>query len=397
MIDKIKQLAKENLNSIIQHRRHFHMNPELGFEEYKTTKYIQDVLNEIGLTNHKIALKRTKTGVYVDIDSNKPGKTVLFRADIDALPLQEEANVEYKSKIDGIAHMCGHDGHTASLLGVAKILNSMKDSFVGKVRLLFQPAEEGPDLGGCIEIVEEDEVLKGVDYALAFHTYGAGDFKKAYFKFGPMYSSFVDWSIKINSNGGHCSEPHKCADPILIGAHAVVLFQSILTKFKNPSESAILAIGTFNGGSNANVIPTSTTLSGTIRCYDESLSKTIIDSMKNIMDGLCKTHNTTYESDFLFGYPPLINDSDLTKFIMNSTIEAIGSENVKEIQKPSFGCEDFSYISKKIPSCYFKIGIKNEGKNEPLHHSGNFEWDDTVLETSMIVSANAIISLLNKK
>lgn len=395
MKEKIKQLSKEYLSEVISFRRHIHQNPELGFEEYNTTKFIQEQLNNMGLTNHKVALKRTKTGVYVDIDSNKPGKTVLFRADIDALPLEEESNVEYKSNVKGVAHMCGHDGHIASLLGVAKILLQLKDSFKGKVRLLFQPAEEGPDMGGCVEVVNEKEVLNGVDFALGFHVYGAGDFGKAYFKYGPMYASFIDWDIKIKSNGGHCSEPHKSADPIIIGSQAINLFQSILTKIKSPLDNAVLAVGTFNGGSNSNVIPTEATMTGTIRTYDLELGRTIVSKMKSIMNSLCELYNGTYESNFLEGYPPLINNNQLTKFVMNETISLLGKDNVKEIDHPTFGCEDFSYIANEVPSCYFKIGIHKENEIEPLHHSGSFEWDDSVLETSMAVSANAIISFLN--
>lgn len=395
MKNRIKELAKQYLPSVIEYRRYLHQNPELGFEEYNTTKFIQTQLENMGLKDHKIALKRTNTGVYVDIDSNKPGKTVLFRADIDALPLQEEANVDYKSKVDGIAHMCGHDGHVANLLGVSKILLELKDSFKGKVRLLFQPAEEGPDLGGCVEVVNEKEVLQGVDFAIGMHVYGAGDFGKVYFKFGPMYASFIDWDIKIRSNGGHCSQPHKSADPIIIGATAINLFQTILTKFKNPLDNAVLAVGTFHSGSNSNVIPTEAVMTGTIRTYDLNLGRMIVSKMKSIMTSLCDLHNATYESNFLEGYPPLINNNQLTKFIMNETSNLFGKENVKEIEHSEFGCEDFSYIANEVPSCYFKVGIHKENQNEPLHHSGSFEWDDNVLEVSMAASANAIITFLN--
>lgn len=395
MKNKIKELAKQYLDEVVSYRRHFHQNPELGFEEHNTTKFIINELEKMGLTNHKVALKRTNTGVYVDIDSGKPGKTVLFRADIDALPLQEEANVDYKSKVDGVAHMCGHDGHTASLLGVAKILLQLKDSFTGKVRLLFQPAEEGPDLGGCVEIVNEKEVLNGVDFAMGFHVYGAGEFNKIYFKQGPMYASFIDWDITIKSKGGHCSEPHKSADPIVIGSQAVNLFQSILTKFKSPLENAVLAVGTFHSGSNANVVPTEATMTGTIRTYNMELGRLIVAKMKSIMSSLCELHGATYESNFLEGYPPLINNNQLTKFLINETSNFIGKENVKEIAHPTFGCEDFSYIANEVPSCYFKVGIHKEGEDEPLHHSGSFKWDDSVLELGMAVSANAIISFLN--
>lgn len=395
MKNRILELSKLYLDEVIEHRRHIHRNPELGFEEYETTKYIQEQLEKIGLPNHKIALKRTNTGVYVDIDSGKPGKTVLFRADIDALPMKEESDVEYKSTKEGVAHMCGHDAHIASLLGTAKILLELKDSFAGKVRLLFQPAEEGPGAGGAVEIVNEKEVFDGVDFAMGYHIYGAGDYKKAYFKTGAMYASFIDWDITIRSNGGHCSEPHKSADPIIIGSQAINLFQSILTKLKAPLDSAVLAVGTFHSGSNSNVVPTEGVLTGTIRTYDMELGRKIVKNMKLIMQSLCDLYGGTYESNFLEGYPPLINNDLLTKFLMDETKKLIGKENVKEIANPTFGCEDFSYYSEIVPSCYYKIGLRKEGEEETLHHSGLFKWDDQVLETCMAVSTNAIISFLN--
>lgn len=395
MNNQIKTLVQKYINDVIKHRRHLHANPELGFEEFETTKYIQNVLNGYGLTNHKIALKKTNTGVYVDIDSGKPGKTILFRADIDALPLQEMSNVEYKSKKDGIAHMCGHDGHTANLLGVAAILNEMKDKFKGKVRLLFQPAEEGPDLGGAVEIVQENEVMSGIDNAFAMHTYGAGEFGKIYFKQGPLYAGFIDFEITIKSKGGHCSEPHKCPDPIYIGSQLVCAFQTIMTKIKSPLENAVLAIGTFNSGSNANVIPMDAKMTGTIRIYDFELGRKIVKAMKDLTKSICETYGAEYELDFLEGYPPCINDDKITQFAMEATKKIIGSDNIKTIANPKFGAEDFAYFSNLVPSTYFMLGIHQANKEEPLHHSGQFEWDDSALAISLAVSVNLIIEFLN--
>ena len=396
MKSKINALAKKYLSSVIEYRRHIHQNPELGFEEFQTTEFIKQKLAEEIDADFKFALKRTKTGIYFDIDSKKPGKTLLFRADIDALPIQEENNFPYKSKVNGIGHMCGHDGHTASLIGVAKIINQLKDDFVGKVRFLFQPAEEGPDLGGAVEIVEENEVLAGVDCVIGMHIYGAGEFGKIYFKHEAMYSSFIDWDLTIKSAGGHCSEPHKVADPVLIGSHAVVMFQSLITKMKAPLDSAIIATGVFNSGSNANVIPSSAKLSGTIRTYDLELGRLITKKMKSIMEGLKTVYGGDYQIDFLEGYPPLINDEEVTDSLIAISKEYFGSDNVKFIKNPSFGCEDFSYFVNKVKGCYFKVGILKKNEKEPLHHSSTFDWDDSVLLTTMEASVNAIIGYLNK-
>lgn len=393
---KINELVEKYIDEVIKHRRYIHSNPELGFEEYKTTKYIQDTLEQHGLKNHKLALKRTKTGVYIDIDSNKPGKTLLFRCDIDALPMQETADVEYKSKNENIAHSCGHDGHTANLLGVAMILNNLKDHFKGKVRLLFQPAEEGPDMGGAIEIVNEKDVLNGVDYALAMHLYGSGQFGKLYFKSGPIYAGFVDFDVVIKSSGGHCSEPHKCPDPIYIGSQLVCEFQSIMTKIKSPLENAVLAIGCFNSGSNPNIIPMEAKLSGTIRTYDFKLADKIVKTMKDMTKAICNIHHAKYETNFLYGYPPVINNDEVTNCIIQSATEFLGSKNIKIIKDAKFGAEDFAFISNQVPSSYFKLGIKKNNEPEPLHHSGDFKWDDSVLKTSLGSCAYMIIDFLNK-
>ena len=272
----------------------------IGYDNYTAkissdTKYIKEVLEGYGFSNLKYAVEKSKTGIYFDIDSNKPGKTVMFRADIDALSLTELSDLEYKSKNPNVAHMCGHDGHTANLLGVAAILNEMKDDFKGKVRILFQPAEEGPDPGGAYEIMQEGKVLEGVDNAFGFHTYGAGDFGKVYFKKGDLYSSFIDFKITIKSVGGHCSEPHKCADPVFIASKLVVDFQPLISRLKEPNKGAVLAVGTLHAGSSENVIPVSAEMSGTIRVFDIEFGRKVVESIKELVRSTCSIYGAEFD------------------------------------------------------------------------------------------------------
>lgn len=395
MKEKIQRLVSKYLPDVIKHRRYIHQNPELGFQEHNTTKYIKEVLEGYGFSNLKYAVEKSKTGIYFDIDSNKPGKTVMFRADIDALSLTELSDLEYKSKNPNVAHMCGHDGHTANLLGVAAILNEMKDDFKGKVRILFQPAEEGPDPGGAYEIMQEGKVLEGVDNAFGFHTYGAGDFGKVYFKKGDLYSSFIDFKITIKSVGGHCSEPHKCADPVFIASKLVVDFQPLISRLKEPNKGAVLAVGTLHAGSSENVIPVSAEMSGTIRVFDIEFGRKVVESIKELVRSTCSIYGAEFDWYFYEGYPPLNNDKALTEFAMSETKKLIGSENVKEVDTPKYGVEDFSYYAQKVPSCYFQVGIHKANEPEPLHHSGTFKWDDSVLAVSMGVSVNLLIKYLN--
>lgn len=393
MIHKIDALAKKNLEKIRAIRRELHQYPELGFQEFKTAQLIKRELDILGIPyKSEIA----KTGVVALIKGEKPGKTVLLRADMDALPINEETECEYKSLVPGVMHACGHDGHVAGLLGAAMILNELKENISGNIKLVFQPAEEGP--GGAKPMIDEG-ILEDpkVDAAYACHlwpNYLAG---KILFKDGNLMAHPTGFDIEINGVGGHGSTPEKTVDPIIIGCQAIINFQNIISRNISAMQPAVLSCCSIKAGEAGNVIPDKLTIKGTIRTFDENLTTDILNKMDSILEGLCNAYGASYNFIIERMYPTLKNDSNLFTSTKLSLANVVGEDNVILMTEPLMGSEDFSYISNRVPSNFFFIGTKeNQEDIETLLHHPRLKWDDKHLEISSKALAQVAYDYLEK-
>ncbi|WIF94252.1 M20 metallopeptidase family protein [Caminicella sporogenes] len=381
MIQVCKEI--ENLSDeIINIRRYLHQIPELGFEEYETSKYIAKYLEDIGI---KVYKNVAKTGVVGYIRGNNPKRTVAFRADIDALPVEENTKVPYCSKYLGKMHACGHDGHTAILLGLAKYLSLNKDKLRDNVLLIFQPAEEGP---GGAEVIIREGILKKfkADCIYGLHLYPEVEEGKVALRSGPLMAQTGEFDIYIYGKSGHGAIPQNAVDSIIISADVINSLQTIISRSINPIKPAVLTIGRIEGGERRNVIAGKVVLEGTIRAFEESVYNKIKDRMIEILKGKEIVHNCKIELIFRDMYPPVNNDENMViRFI-----DIIGRENI-EIIDPQMISEDYSYYQRELPGLFFFLGVRNEkeGYIYPLHNS-QFNFNERVLAMGVQIYVNLL-------
>lgn len=370
--EKIKDLSKKYYDRVVELRHQFHMYPETGFEEVKTSQTIADELERLGI---KVTRNVAKTGVVGLIEGKYPGKTVLLRADIDALPVQEEADVPYSSKVPGKMHGCGHDGHTAGLLGAAMILNELKDELKGNIKLVFQPAEECE--GGAEPMIAEG-VLENpkVDAAFGCHLWGNISEGQIQVKHGPAMAAPDTFMFKVIGKGGHGAMPHLAVDPVILTVQAINNMQSIVSRRINPLSPAVVSYCSLHGGGSHNVIPNEVEVVGTIRTFDSQLRSWIPKAMEDVLKGVTEYQGAKYEFKCIEGYPRLINDDKMTDLFKNSVGKIVGEVNVNEAPEPNMGGEDFAYFAQKVPSSFFFIGISKDMNNPVCHHHPEFQWDD---------------------
>jgi len=373
MMGKIISRAKELSNYVITFRREFHMYPELKYEEERTSRIVEEELKSLGYRT----IKTAKTGVIGILDTGKPGKTVALRADMDALPIQEENDVPYKSKIPGKMHACGHDAHTAMLLGAAKILSKIKDELRGKRKLIFPPAEEGGL--GAKKIVEEGH-LEDVDAIFGMHVWAGLESGKLGIREGPILASADAFKVIIKGKGGHGASPHLSVDPIVVAADIVNALQKIISREVNPFQQAVISVCKISAGTTFNVIPEIAEMLGTIRTLSPDLREKIIERMTAIVEGYSKamrceaTFEITEEN-----VPVTINDEKLAEFARKILSEAFGADTIVK-QDPEMGAEDFSFYANKVPGLFVVLGIKNEDKGIVYpHHHPKFDVDEDVL------------------
>ena len=391
---KILDLANNIKADIITDRRTLHQTPELAFCEKKTSAYIQKRLDEMGI-EYKSGV--AKTGVVGLIKGKKgDGRTILLRADMDALPVSEQTDVEYRSKIDGRMHACGHDAHVAVLLGAAKVLKSLENEFCGNVKLMFQPAEEGT--GGAEPMIKEGLLENPkVDGAFALHMETAFDCGKIAVKNDGVMASPDGFTIVIKGKGGHGGYPHNTIDPILTAAKVIEGLQSINSRNVNAAIPSVVSVCAISGGEFYNVIPDEVTLCGTTRAFDMETRKMLFDKIEQISNGICAAMGATCECKFDYLYPPLINDENMTKLVKDSASKLIGEENVIELKMPFMGGEDFAYIANEVEASFFYLGCRNEkdGCVNPLH-SANFKIDEDSLPIGAAIMANCALTYLDK-
>ncbi|MFJ8236771.1 amidohydrolase [Ureibacillus sp. NPDC094379] len=389
--DTLKSVIEEIEDHVISWRRYLHQFPELSYQEEKTSQFIYDTLQTFG--NLEIS-RPTKTSVMARLIGSKPGKVIALRADIDALPIQEENTIDYVSQNPGVMHACGHDGHTAILLGAAKVLSSIKEQISGEVRFLFQHAEELPP-GGAVEMVKAG-VMDGVEAIIGAHIWTPLEVGKVGVRPGPVMASPDTFSITITGQGGHAGLPHQTVDSISIGAQVVTNLQHIVSRNLDPLDNTVLSITKFSGGSALNVISGTVEIAGTVRLFDAEHRLTITRLMERIIKGITEAHGATYSFKYNAGVDPVVNDEKLVSVIQDTVCELWG-ENALAPIKPNMGAEDFSGFLKKAPGVYFFIGTGNADKETDYpHHHPRFNIDEDSLTKGVKMFVHSTLKLLNE-
>lgn len=378
MIEKIKYLAKQQKNDIIEMRRYLHEFPGLSFEEYDTTQMICNLLTSWGIEHKSV----TATGVVATIEGRNPDKKMIaLRADIDALPIQEKNKCSYKSSVPGVMHACGHDAHTAMLLGTANILNKMRDEFEGTIRLVFQPGEE--KLPGGAKLMIENDVLKDVDAIIAQHVYPDLPCGEVGFYAGNYMAACDEINITISGKGGHAAKIKERSNTTVAAAKMLCAISELSSEFNKEERNnpAIIAFGSFIADGTYNVIPDKVRLKGTMRTFNEKERKLIKNKIKKICSDVAKSFDVKARVRIEDGYPVLINDVSLTESLEKSAKEFVGEENVKQIPQ-LMTAEDFAWYSHKIKACMYRIGTSNIEKGiVSKQHTPTFDIDEDALET----------------
>jgi len=375
---KIKALAKQNANEIIEIRRHLHQNPELSYHEYNTAKYIAEKLKSIGITpDEGIA----NTGLVALIEGKNPSsRTVALRADIDALPIIEANQIPYKSLNNGVMHACGHDVHTASLLGVAKILNNIKEDFEGTVKLIFQPAEEVAPGGASLMIeagVLENPTPKSM---LGQHVAPNIPVGKIGFREGLYMASADELYVTVKGKGGHGAMPEMLIDPILIASHIIIALQQIVSRNANPKTPSVLSFGKFIANGATNVIPDEVKIDGTFRTLNEEWRWDALKKMKKMAEGIAEAMGGSCEFFIQKGYPFLKNNPELTRRMKHKAIDFMGEENVIDLDI-WMAAEDFAYYTQVTDACFYRLGTRNEAQGIISGvHTPTFNIDESALE-----------------
>lgn len=380
MLEKIKSLAKQYAPEFVDIRHHLHAHPELSYQEFETARFVQQKLQEFGIP---FEIKAT-TGVIGLIKGKNPDKrTIALRADMDALPIQEENNIPYRSTREGVMHACGHDVHTTCLLGAAKILNELKDEWEGTVKLIFQPGEE-KNPGGASLLIKEG-VLENPSPSCIFglHVHPGLAVGKMSFRSGKVMASADELYITIKGKGGHAASPHLCIDPILIASHLIVSLQQIVSRNNNPHNPTVLSITAIQGGSTTNVIPNEVKLKGTFRAMDEGWRFKAHDLIRQLSTNLVKSMGGEIDLLIDVGYPSVYNNEALHEIALVKAADYIGAANVEETEK-RMGAEDFGYYSQQIPGCFFRLGVMNEAKGITSNvHTPTFNIDESAIETGI--------------
>ncbi|MFJ8238082.1 M20 family metallopeptidase [Ureibacillus sp. NPDC094379] len=378
--DDLTSIIEGVVPKVIEWRRYLHENPELSYKEYHTSDYVYDQLVAFG---HLEVTRPTKTSVMAKLIGSQPGRTLALRADMDALPIQEETGLPFASKTPDIMHACGHDGHTATLLGVAKILSQEKSRIKGEIRFIFQHAEEVFP-GGAKELVRSG-VLDDVDQIFGVHLFSTLPTGKIGICSGPFTANSDTFEIEIVGKGGHSSEPHNSINPILIGVQITNSLNHLISQKFDAQERTVLGVTEFNAGSAKNIIPDRAFIGGSVRTFSESVRKTIAEQIELQVKHISAAHQADYNFEFTYGYSSVVNDENLTNTIKNVIQEKIGEEMILEVT-PMMGGEDFSAYLQKVPGVFVGVGAAfgDESLNYPHHHP-KFTLNEESLEIALKV------------
>jgi len=386
----------EILPGVIADRRHLHENPELGFQEFKTAEFVRQRLEALGVEDIQTGIAVTGVTGLIRGTADGPGRNVLVRADMDALPIHEENEVDYKSQTDGVMHACGHDAHTSILLGLARVLTDRKDQFSGTVKVLFQPAEELPP-GGAKAMVEAG-VLNDppIEAVFGLHMSQGDPVGTISVGSGPVMAAADAFKIVIQGRGGHAAYPSENIDPVVIGAQIVVALQSLVSRETDPMESAVLSTCIFNGGDAFNVIPDTVELAGTVRTFKPDVRDHMEKRIAEVASGIATAMQASAEVTYTRGYPATVNDEAMTDLAREAAIEVVGEENVIELA-PKMGAEDFSYFLEQKPGSYFFVGSNNEDRGLVWgHHHPKFDIDEESLGAGLATMATSVLKYLTR-
>jgi len=383
----IKEHVAEQKDFIIQTRRDLHRIPETAYTERKTSAYVTDVLTGEGL---QVQTGIARFGVVGLMDTKRPGPTLMIRADMDALPIEEETGLPFASIHQGAMHACGHDAHMTMVLGAARVLKKINDGLDGNIKFVFQPAEEGP--GGAKPMIDAGVMENPeVDYALGCHVWPSIPEGNIGIKPGVFMAAMNRFDIRIMGEGGHGAMPHLCIDALEVGTQVVSALQRIVSRHMNPLDPTVLTIGEFHAGTAFNVIPNEAVMSGTTRTFDTETWRTWDARIEKIVRGVCESMGARYELNFQFSYPPTINHEAFSQTVRACAEKAVGKDRVVE-PEPTMGGEDMSYYLQKAKGCFFALGVGREG-DVNLHHS-KFDFNEDVLLLGVEMYCRVALDLL---
>ncbi len=392
-ISELSFLEKEVVNNY----KFLHTIPELGFQEYKTAEFIEKELRRYGVVELHTEVNNT-TGIICSVEGATPGKTVLLRADMDALPLSENTNVDFRSRRDGFMHACGHDGHVAMLLGAVKFLSENREMIKGRVKFVFQPAEEGPHPGGA-HFMAESGLLDDVDAAFGLHLNTCSPTGSVGIPRRECTASTDSFSLKVIGKGGHGAAPYLAVDPIVLTSNIISSYQSIISREIDPRSTAVLSFGTIRGGDGAsNIIPNEVFLNGTLRTFDDEVKRFIVKRMEEVAHSLASAHRGRVEFKVVEGYFPTINDERMAVLVRDALIPAFGEENVELADLANTGGEDFGRYLQDSPGAFYWLGCGNEEKGcTYMMHNPNMKVDLDALILGTQCHVNVALKFLREE
>jgi amidohydrolase len=377
LLEKIKSLSQAYSKEVVDFRRHLHANPELSYQEFNTAKFVAQTLRSFGIEATEVAT----TGLVAEIKGKNPNKkTIALRADMDALPITETNDVPYKSKNNGVMHACGHDVHTSSLLGTAKILNELKDQFEGTVRFLFQPGEE-KNPGGASFMIRDGALKNPSPVAiLGQHVFPFLPAGKIGFREGMYMASSDEIYLKVIGKGGHGAAPELAIDPVLIASHIIIALQQVISRNASPKQPTVLTFGKIVGGTATNIIPDEVQIAGTFRAMNENWRAEGLKKIKKMAESIAESMGGKCEVNISHGYPYLENNPDVTRRIKKAAEEYVGKENVVDIDI-TLASEDFAFYSHVVPASFYRLGTRNEAKGITSYvHTPTFDIDEDALK-----------------
>lgn len=386
---EILRLVETRHDELVTLRREFHAYPELSFQEQRTAGRIAELLAQAGL---EVRTGVGRTGVSALLRGARPGKRLLVRADIDALPIEERTGAPYQSRHPGVMHACGHDGHAAVGVITAQLLASLRDQLSGEVQFVFQPAEE--TIGGAKAMLEDGVLAeRQPDACLALHIWNLLPAGTVGVREGPLFAATDQFTIRVLGRGGHGAMPHQCIDPIPVAAQIILALQTIVSREVSPFESAVVTVGTMNAGSAFNIIAPEAVLHGTVRTFDRQLQLRIKERMETLVQAIATAGRATAEFDYQMPCPAVVNDPQVTAFVRGVATQVLGERQVL-VADPTMGGDDMSFFLQRIPGCYFLVGGANPSGQTAGHHNPEFDFDERCLGVGTAVLCASALKYL---